>query len=104
VKDREVQFTVNSNNVPGERRMTEIFPLRNYVFFNEGSTEIPNRYVSLTKNQVKDFKEDQLKHLLQKNLSDRSKRQMTVLQRTEYPWRPNAKKSFSNNYFGRFIK
>jgi hypothetical protein len=43
-EDREVQFTVNSpNNVPGERRMTEIFPLRNYVFFNEGSSEIPNR-------------------------------------------------------------
>ncbi|MFV8333467.1 OmpA family protein [Flavobacterium sp. GSP14] len=79
VEDREVQFTVNSpNNVPGERRMTEIFPLRNYVFFNEGSTEIPNRYVSLTKNQVKDFKEDQLETFAPKNLSDRSKRQMTV--------------------------
>jgi hypothetical protein len=56
--------------------MTEIFPLRNYVFFNEGSTEIPNRYVSLTKNQVKDFKEDQLKHL-QKKIG--SKRQMTCI-------------------------
>ena len=78
-KDREVQFSVNSpSNVPGERRMTEIFPLRNYVFFNEGSTEIPNRYVLLTKNQVKDFKEDQLETFAPKNLSDRSKRQMTV--------------------------
>ncbi|MFV8353947.1 OmpA family protein [Flavobacterium sp. XS2P14] len=79
VEDRKVQFTVNSpNNVPGEKRMTEIFPLRNYVFFNEGSTEIPNRYVLLTKNQVKDFKEDQLETFAPKNLSDRSKRQMTV--------------------------
>ncbi|RKS93988.1 OmpA family protein [Flavobacterium limicola] len=79
LKDREVQFSVNSpSNVPGERRMTEIFPLRNYVFFNEGSTEIPNRYVLLTKNQVKDFKEDQLETFAPKNLSDRSKRQMTV--------------------------
>jgi outer membrane protein OmpA-like peptidoglycan-associated protein len=78
-KDHEVQFSVNSpSNVPGERRMTEIFPLRNYVFFNEGSTEIPNRYVLLTKNQVKDFKEDQLEVFAPKNLSDRSKRQMTV--------------------------
>jgi hypothetical protein len=67
VEDREVQFTVNSpNNVPGERRMTEIFPLRNYVFFNEGSSEIPNRYVSLTKNQVKISKKINWKHLLQK--------------------------------------
>ncbi|WP_158727861.1 MULTISPECIES: OmpA family protein [unclassified Flavobacterium] len=78
-KDPEVQFSVNSPiNVPGERRMTEIFPLRNYVFFNEGSTQIPNRYVVLTKNQVKDFKEDQLETFAPKNLSDRSKRQMTV--------------------------
>ncbi|MFV5701249.1 OmpA family protein [Flavobacterium sp. XS2P12] len=79
LQDREVQFSVNSPaNIPGERRMTEIFPLRNYVFFNDGSTEIPNRYVLLTKDQVKDFKEDQLEVFAPKNLSDRSKRQMTV--------------------------
>lgn len=79
LKDPEVQFSVNSpSNVPGERRMTEIFPLRNYVFFNVGSTEIPNRYVLLNKDQVKDFKEDQLEVFAPKNLSDRSKRQMIV--------------------------
>jgi hypothetical protein len=42
------------------------------VYFNNGSSEIPNRYVLLNKDQVKDFKEDQLEVLLQ-NLSDRSK-------------------------------
>ena len=79
VKDREVYFSVNSpSNIQGEKRMTEVFPLRNYVFFNEGSTEIPNRYVLLTKTQVKDFKEDQLESFAPKNLADRSKRQMTV--------------------------
>ena len=79
VKDREVNFTVNSpSNAQGEKRMTEVFPLRNYVFFNEGSNEIPNRYVLLTKDQVKDFKEDQAETFAPKNLSDRSKRQMTV--------------------------
>lgn len=79
VKDREVLFSVNSpSNLPGERRMTEIFPLRNYVFFNEGSIKIPSRYVLLTKDQVKDFKEDQLEVFTPKKLSDRSKRQMTV--------------------------
>ncbi|WP_367753648.1 outer membrane beta-barrel protein [Flavobacterium sp. WC2430] len=79
VKDAEVQFSINSpSNVPGESRYNEIFPLRNYVYFNAGSTEIPNRYVLLTKNQVKDFKEDQLEVFAPKNLSDRSKRQMTV--------------------------
>jgi hypothetical protein len=43
------------------------------MYFNNGSSEIPNRYVLLNKDQVKDFKEDQLEVLLQKNLSDRSK-------------------------------
>jgi len=79
VKDGDVQFSVNSpSNVQGETRMTEIFPLRNYVFFNNGSTEIPSRYVLLNKNQVKDFKEDQLEVFAPKTLSDRSKRQMIV--------------------------
>ncbi|MFT5243820.1 MAG: outer membrane protein OmpA-like peptidoglycan-associated protein [Psychroserpens sp.] len=79
VKDAEVQFSINSpSNLPGESRYNEIFPLRNYVYFNTGSTEIPNRYVLLTQGQVKDFKEDQLEEFAPKNLSDRSKRQMTV--------------------------
>ena len=79
VKDREVQFNVNSpSNVPGESKITEIFPLRNYVFFNEEYTDIPNRYVVLNKNQAKDFKENNLELYAPKNLSDRSKRQMTV--------------------------
>ncbi len=79
VKDAEVKFSVNSpSNVPGEARFNEIFPLRNYVYFNTASTEIPNRYVLLTKDQVANFKEDQLDGLAPKNLSDRSKRQMTV--------------------------
>lgn len=75
----ESQFSVDSpKNTPISHRVSEIFPLRNYVFFNEGSTAIPNRYELLRKNQVKDFKEDQLKVPVQESLSDRSKRQMTV--------------------------
>jgi len=77
--DKEVSFSVDSpTNAPGESRLTEIFPLRNYVYFNTGSNEISNRYVLLNKDQVKDFKEDQLEVYAPKNLSDRSKRQMTV--------------------------
>lgn len=77
--DKEVSFSVDSpSNTPGESRLTEIFPLRNYVYFNTGSKEISNRYVLLNKDQVKDFKEDQLEVITTKNLSDRSKRQMTV--------------------------
>jgi hypothetical protein len=47
------------------------------VYFNNGSSEIPNRYVLLNKDQVKDFKEDQLEVLLQKFIRS-FKRQMTV--------------------------
>jgi outer membrane protein OmpA-like peptidoglycan-associated protein len=75
----DVVFTVNApRNIPTERRVREIFPLRNYVFFDLGSTKIPERYVLLEKNQVKDFKEDQLELFRPKNLSGRSERQMIV--------------------------
>jgi outer membrane protein OmpA-like peptidoglycan-associated protein len=77
--DKEVSFSVDSPaNAPGDARLTEIFPLRNYVYFDTESTEIPNRYVLLNKGQVKDFKEDQLEVFAPKTLSNRSKRQMTV--------------------------
>ena len=72
-------FSVNSpRNIPVERRVRETFPLLNYVFFNIGSTEIPNSYVLLRKEQVRDFKEDQLEVFAPKNLSGRSKRGMVV--------------------------
>lgn len=75
----EVIFTVNSpKNIPTERRVSETFPLRNYVFFNAGSTEIPNRYVLLKKEEVAGFKEDQLEVFKPKKLTGRSDRQMTV--------------------------
>ena len=75
----DVLFSIMSPlNIPTERRVRETFPLRNYVFFNLGSTEISSRYVLLTKDQVKDFKEDQLEVFTPKELSGRSGRQMTV--------------------------
>jgi outer membrane protein OmpA-like peptidoglycan-associated protein len=74
-----VKFTVYSPaNIPVERRVRETFPIRNYVFFDLGSTKIPDRYVLLNKDQVKDFKEDRLEVFASKKLSGRSSRQMTV--------------------------
>lgn len=74
-----VQFSVNSpTNIAKDRRVRETFPLRNYVFFNQGSTAIPDRYVLLDKDQVKDFKEDQLEVFTPKTLAGRSDREMTV--------------------------
>lgn len=80
VKIPEVEFVVNSPlNVPGELRVTETFPLRNYIYFDENSTEISNRYVLLNKDQVKDFKEDQVEVFTPKTaVEGRSKREMTV--------------------------
>lgn len=79
VAEPEVQFSVISpQNIPVERRVRETFPLRNYVFFDLGSTELPGRYQRLTKEQVADFKEDQLEVLAPKSLSGRSRRSMIV--------------------------
>lgn len=79
VVEPDVAFAVAApKNVPAERQVRETFPLRNYVFFNEGSTEIPNRYVLLRKDEVKKFREDQLEVFTPKELTGRSKRQMTV--------------------------
>jgi outer membrane protein OmpA-like peptidoglycan-associated protein len=79
VKEPDVKFTVYSpENIPSERRVRETFPVRNYVFFDEGSTEISDRYVMLRKGQVADFKEDQLEVFKPKRLSGRSDRQMIV--------------------------
>jgi outer membrane protein OmpA-like peptidoglycan-associated protein len=80
VKDGEVQFSVaQPENVLVENRVREVFPLRNYIFFNAGSTEIPSRYVLLNKDQVKDFKEDQVQFSSSKTSTGaRSERQMVV--------------------------
>jgi hypothetical protein len=79
VADPEFTFTVVSPvNIPVERRVRETFPIRNYVFFDLGSTEIPDRYVLITKDQVKEFSEDRLEVFKPKRLSGRSDRQMTV--------------------------
>lgn len=74
-----VGFTVDSpRNVPGEKVVSETYPLSNYVYFEKGSTEISNRYVSLNKSQVADFKEDQVAVSSPKNQAGRSKREMAV--------------------------
>ncbi|MDA3865787.1 MAG: outer membrane beta-barrel protein, partial [Salinivirgaceae bacterium] len=75
----KIHFTVLApENIPEERRVDETFPIRNYVFFNLGSTEIPDRYVLINKRQVDDFNEDQLEVFKPKKLSGRSDREMTV--------------------------
>jgi outer membrane protein OmpA-like peptidoglycan-associated protein len=79
VVEGDVQFSVRAPKaVPAKRKVRETFPLRNYVFFEAGSAEIPNRYVALTKDQAASFKEEQLQEVQPKNMTGRSLRQMTV--------------------------
>lgn len=76
----KVEFNVNAPiNIPGEITVTETFPLSNYIYFDENDTKISERYVLLNKNQVADFKEDQLEIFAPNTaLQGRSKREMTV--------------------------
>lgn len=79
VVERDVVFSVRAPKaVPLKRRVRETFPLRNYVFFDEGSAEIPDRYVSLTKDQATSFKEEQLQEYQPRTFAGRAGRQMVV--------------------------
>lgn len=80
VAEKDIQFSVRAPKVvPLNRFVKETFPLRNSVFFDMGSTSIPNRYILLSKSQATSFKEDQLQLSQPDNLnSGRSARQMAV--------------------------
>ncbi len=62
--------------VPLKRNISESFPLRDYIFFEEGSSKIPDRYVKLSKKQALTFKSEQLRKAGTINQEGRSKRQM----------------------------
>jgi outer membrane protein OmpA-like peptidoglycan-associated protein len=77
--ESKVQFSVNApKNIPGERNVREVFPLRNYVFYDLESSKIPSRYKLLNKEDVKDFNEDQIGITASVNPAGRSARQMAV--------------------------
>ncbi len=77
--EREVQFSVKAPRIiPMERKMRETFPMRNYVFFDAGSSNISSRYIILTNEEAKGFKENQLLEPQPSDVSGRSRRQLTV--------------------------
>lgn len=79
IVDGIVQFSVNPPiNVRFVKNVREVFPLRNYIFFDAGSTIIPGRYVRIKKNQVKNFKDDKVQFSTPPDMSGRSNRQMQV--------------------------
>lgn len=76
---REVTFTARAPKaVPVKRLVSETLPLRNSVFFDEGSTAIPSRYVLLTNNQASAFKEISLQNEQSSSMTGRSARQLNV--------------------------
>jgi len=64
--------------VPLQRQVSETLPLRNSVFFDEGSTQISARYVVLTPDQATTFREEQLQNAQTDNNTGRSARQLNV--------------------------
>lgn len=61
LKPGEADFVVNAPSViPGTRRINETFPMRNYVFFDAGSTDIPARYKRISGADAGNFREEQL--------------------------------------------
>jgi outer membrane protein OmpA-like peptidoglycan-associated protein len=79
VAARDVTFTVIApKEVPLKRQVSETLPLLNDVFFDEGSIEIPARYVLLTNDQAPGFKEEQLENEQTKSMTGRSSGQLNV--------------------------
>lgn len=78
--EQKINFSVRAPKVVApNRQIKETFPLRNSVFFNMGSTEIPSRYSILTSTQAQNFKEEQLQESQPENLTNgRSSRQLAV--------------------------
>lgn len=75
----DVNFMVRSpKTVPTKRMVSETLPLLNYVFFDEGSTALPGRYIVLSKDQAANFKEAQLQTAQEANSTGRSARQLNV--------------------------
>lgn len=63
------------------RTLTEMFPLRNYFFFDQGATTLPGKYVQLNSTQAQAFREQSLLEdpgTGSGTTLDRSQRQMNV--------------------------
>jgi outer membrane protein OmpA-like peptidoglycan-associated protein len=76
---RDVDFTVRAPKMMSQKRkVSETLPLLNYVFFDEGSSKISDRYILLNQAQATNFKEGQLQNEVTDNTNGRSSRQLNV--------------------------
>lgn len=75
----DVNFAVHvPKTAPVIRQISETLPLLKYVFFNEESVNIPQRYVKLSKEQAVSFKEEQLQQEQSISMTGRSASQLNV--------------------------
>jgi outer membrane protein OmpA-like peptidoglycan-associated protein len=75
----DVEFTIREpKSIQVKHVIAETLPLRNSVFFDEGSNMIPARYVALSTVAAKNFNEQQLQPEQAETLSGRSARQLHV--------------------------
>jgi outer membrane protein OmpA-like peptidoglycan-associated protein len=75
----DVNFTVQQPKfIPSKRVVSETLPLINSVFFDQGSTAIPNRYVLLNVQDAKTFKESSLENEQSISIAGRSERQLNA--------------------------
>ncbi len=76
---QDLTFSVRApKDILVRHAVSETLPLLNYVFFDEGSTNLPGRYTLLSRNQAVDFKEAQLQNEVVADMTGRSARQLSV--------------------------
>jgi outer membrane protein OmpA-like peptidoglycan-associated protein len=61
-----------------QTQVSETLPLLNVIFFDEGSAQIPSRYVLLTSDQAAAFKEDQLQQSQSDGNNGRASAQLSL--------------------------
>ncbi|MHB8206002.1 OmpA family protein [Mucilaginibacter sp.] len=71
-------FVTAPTAIPLSRQVSETLPLLNSVFFDDGSNQIPARYVALSANNAGSFKETQLQNVQYVDMTGRSARQLNV--------------------------
>ncbi len=75
----DVTFYVTApKEIPLSRQVSETLPLLNSVFFDDGSNQIPSRYLVLSPENAGGFKEAQLQNVEYKDMTGRSARQLNV--------------------------
>jgi len=76
----DVSLRTPPSGIIESRMLKEYFPLRNYLFFNSGSTDLPNKYVRLNSSQAASFDESGMVEIPGTGdaSATRSQRQMSV--------------------------